>query len=141
MIHRIKTSLSVGLLILAFSISACDQEHTGNRGQEAAVVGSLSADTLLSAPPANALILDVRTSEEFASGHVPGAINIPYDEVGMRVDELGSDLDRTVVVYCERGGRAGKAEATLLAAGFTDLMHLEGDMLAWRSEGRPTIKP
>ena len=128
-----KASLIVGCLALTLLLSAC--------GQGPSVVGSLSADALLSAPPANALILDVRTTDEFASGHVPGAINIPYDEVGMRVEELGSDRDRTVVVYCESGGRAGKAEATLLASGFTDLVHLEGDMRAWRSEGRPTAKP
>lgn len=128
-----KASLIVGCLVLTLLLSACDQ---GPR-----VVGSLSADVLLSAPPTDALILDVRTTDEFASGHVPGAINIPYDEVGMRVEEIGSDRDRTVVVYCESGGRAGKAEATLLASGFTDLVHLEGDMRAWRSEGRPTAKP
>ena len=128
-----KASLIVGCLALTLLLSAC--------GQGPSVVGSLSADALLSAPPANALILDVRTTDEFASGHVPGAINIPYDEVGRRVEELGSDRDRTVVVYCESGGRAGKAEATLLASGFTDLVHLEGDMRAWRYEGRPTAKP
>ena len=85
-----KASLIVGCLVLTLLLSACDQGPS--------VVGSLSADALLSAPPTNALILDVRTTDEFASGHVPGAINIPYDEVGMRVEELGSDRDRTVVV-------------------------------------------
>ena len=87
MMAQMKASLIAGCLALTLMLSACDQGPS--------VVGSLSADALLSAPPANALILDVRTTDEFASGHVPGAINIPYDEVGMRVEELGSDRDRT----------------------------------------------
>ena len=83
------------------------------------------------------MILDVRTAEEFASGHVPGAVNVSHDQVSARLDELGSDLDRPVVVYCERGGRAGRAEAVLVDAGFSDVRHLEGDMSAWRAAGRP----
>jgi rhodanese-related sulfurtransferase len=84
------------------------------------------------------LVLDVRTPEEFAAGRVPQAINIPHTELAARVDELGLEQrGREIVVYCERGGRAGEAEATLRRAGFTDVRHLEGDMSAWRSAARP----
>jgi len=81
------------------------------------------------------LVLDVRTPAEFASGHVPGAVNIPHTELPARLDELGSDRDREVVVYCESGRRAGWAEQALREAGFTRVHHLEGDMRAWRSDG------
>ena len=107
-------------------------------GAPVAQVVSISADALLSTPPPNALILDVRTREEFASGHVPGAVNIPHTEVASRLGELGADQSRPIVVYCERGGRAGQAESQLASAGFGDLRHLEGDMSAWRTSGRPT---
>jgi len=80
------------------------------------------------------LVLDVRSPEEFASGHVPGARNVEYDEVAARLGELGSA--REVVVYCERGGRAAKAEEVLRQAGFT-VRHLAGDMSGWRAAGRP----
>ena len=103
-----------------------------------AQVVPISADVLLSAPPPNALILDVRTREEFTSGHVPGAVNIPHTEVAARLGELGADQSRPIIVYCERGGRAEKAESQLASAGFGDLRHLEGDMSAWRASGRPT---
>ena len=134
MTHRTLRALlgACAAALLVFSL-ACSEEP--------ASVASLTPDELLSSPPANALILDVRTPEEYARGHVPGAVNIPHTEVEARLDELSGDKDRPVVVYCERGGRAGQAEATLLAAGFTDLRHLEGDMSAWREAGRPTEMP
>jgi len=84
------------------------------------------------------LVLDVRTPEEYASGRVPHAINIPHTELHARLGELGlEDRDREIVVYCERGGRAAEAETTLRHAGFSDVRHLEGDMSAWRVADRP----
>ena len=118
--------LTLGLLAIG-----CSQE------QATAEVGLVTPEQLLSEPPANALVLDVRTPEEYSGGHVPGAINVPHTEVAERLEELGGDRDRTVVVYCERGGRASQAEAALLAGGFTDVRHLEGDMSDWRAKGRP----
>lgn len=110
-------------------------------GAPPAGVTDITPDELLSSPPDSALILDVRTAEEFASGHVPGAVNISHEAVEGRIAELGDDKSRAVVVYCEKGGRAGKAATALLDAGFTDVRHLAGDMGEWRSTGRPTVKP
>jgi phage shock protein E len=83
------------------------------------------------------LVLDVRSAEEFASGHVPGARNVAYDEVAARLAELGPA--REVVVYCERGPRASKAAAVLSAAGFV-VRHLTGDMSSWRAQGLPIAR-
>jgi rhodanese-related sulfurtransferase len=87
------------------------------------------------------VILDVRTPEEFAEGHVPGAINISHDELAARLAEIESARDAEVVVYCRSGRRAGIAEELLRAEGFGNLKHLEGDMLAWLEAGRPTATP
>ena len=103
-----------------------------------AQVVPITPDALLASPPAGALILDVRTTNEYAAGHVPSAVNVPHDQVAARLTELGDDLTRPVVVYCESGRRAGRAESVLLEAGFTDVRHLEGDMKAWRASGRVT---
>jgi phage shock protein E len=83
------------------------------------------------------LILDVRTVSEFESGHVPGAINIPYTELRRRIGELGASSDREIVVYCEGGGRAMKALSELHEAGFSRVLHLQGDMSAWRKSSFP----
>jgi rhodanese-related sulfurtransferase len=84
------------------------------------------------------VLLDVRTPEEFASGHVPGALNIPHDELAQRLGEIEGRQSSEVVVYCERGPRAARAANILAGAGFREVRHLEGDMSAWRAAGRPT---
>jgi len=81
------------------------------------------------------LLLDVRTPEEFAAGHIPGAVNIPYDQVAGRLAEIPKDDE--VVLYCRSGRRAGLAAEVLAASGYTRLAHLEGDMQGWQSAGRP----
>jgi phage shock protein E len=82
------------------------------------------------------LILDVRTASEFDSGHIPGAVNIPHTELPRRIGELDAS-DREIVVYCERGGRAMKAASELRKAGFSTVLHLQGDMSAWRENQLP----
>jgi rhodanese-related sulfurtransferase len=83
------------------------------------------------------MVLDVRTPEEYAEGHVPGAINISHDELPERLDEVASARDTGVIVYCRSGRRAGIAEELLLAQGFNNVQHLEGDMIAWLEADRP----
>ena len=87
------------------------------------------------------LILDVRTPAEYQSGHVPQAVNIPHLQLSNRLSELGDVKDQEVVIYCERGPRAGFAESVLHNAGFDNVRHLEGDMWAWRNAGLPTERP
>jgi rhodanese-related sulfurtransferase len=84
------------------------------------------------------VFLDVRTPEEFASGHVPGAVNIPVRQLEGRLAELGKG-DR-LIVYCEQGPRARAAAQTLSQAGYTDVSHLTGDMAGWRAAGLPIEK-
>jgi phage shock protein E len=86
------------------------------------------------------LILDVRTPAEFDDGRVPGAVLIPHTEVMDRIEEIIEFLDKPVVVYCQAGGRAGRAENDLREAGFTNILHLEGDMRAWKANARPLEK-
>jgi len=84
-------------------------------------------------------VLDVRTPEEFVGGHVAGAVNIPFDQVAARLDEVPKDKD--VVLYCKSGRRAGLAAEVLANHGYTRLQHLEGDIVGWVDQGRPLEKP
>ena len=84
------------------------------------------------------LILDVRSPGEYERGHVPGAINIPHNQVENRLPEIIEYKDQTVVVYCRSGRRAGMAESVLEASGFTQLKHLEGDWLGWEASKQPS---
>lgn len=107
-------------------------------GGGAADAGEVSPEQVLasSASATPPVVLDVRTPDEFASGHVPGALNIPIDQLAARTGEL--DPQREVVVYCERGPRARKAADALVAAGFSVVKLLSGHMSAWRVAGLPT---
>jgi rhodanese-related sulfurtransferase len=83
------------------------------------------------------VVLDVRTPAEFAAGHVPGARNVPHDEIPARLAELSSLKDQQVVLYCRSGRRTAIAAETLRGAGFDKLLHLEGDWLAWEAAKQP----
>jgi rhodanese-related sulfurtransferase len=109
----------------------------------ASAVRTVTPDALLARQAAkdrDLVVLDVRTPEEFAAGHVPGAVNVPHDQVGARLGELGKFRDKDVVVYCRSGRRSELALSVLEQAGFKRLGHLEGDMNAWSAAGRPIAK-
>ena len=78
---------------------------------------------------AGAGLLDVRTAGEFRSGHVPGAVNIPVQELPRRLNDVGAK-DRPVVVYCLSGARSAQAKRLLESGGFTQVHDL-GPMSRW----------
>ena len=76
-----------------------------------------------------AVLLDVRSADEYAAEHLPGAINIPLDELGQRMSELPTATP--IVTYCHSGARATSAAEQLSAAGF--VVCILGPMDAWYS--------
>jgi phage shock protein E len=92
----------------------------------------------LSKHPEHLFVLDVRTPQEYAEGHVPGAVNVPHDQLASRLAEVPKDKD--VVVYCRSGRRSALAMDVLAANGYRRVSHLEGDMQAWLAGGRPVEK-
>jgi phage shock protein E len=76
-----------------------------------------------------ATLLDVRTPAEFAGGHIDGAVSIPVQELGGRIDELGNK-NGEIVVYCQSGGRSAVAKRLLESNGFTNV-HDMGGMGQW----------
>ncbi len=78
---------------------------------------------------AGAALVDVRTPGEFASGHLPEAVNMPLHELGRRVAELPED--RPIVVYCRSGARSARAAGMLKRAGRD--VHDLGPQHAWES--------
>lgn len=67
-----------------------------------------------------ASFVEVRTPEEYGSGHYPGAVNIPLNEVLSRIDEF-KDMQKPVVLYCRSGNRSGMAAALLKQHGITEV--------------------
>ena len=67
-------------------------------------------------------VVDVRSPQEFAGEHFPGAINIPFDQVPQKVDEI-KEMPKPIVAYCRSGNRSGMAVSMLKQAGITDAVN------------------
>lgn len=128
-----RTIKSVLFLVLNLFAFTCFAEKTPTISQQALL-------TLMATPTAEALILDVRSPEEFAQGHIKGAVNISHDQIKQNLSKIIDYKDKTVVVHCRSGFRAIRAENALRSAGFSKLQHLEGDMNAWQDANLPLEK-
>ena len=91
----------------------------------------VATKTAREAVATGAPLIDVRSPEEFADGHLDGAINIPVDQVEKRLDEVAAlaGVDKTVVVYCRSGRRSASAAKALRAEGFAVID--VGSITAW----------
>ena len=96
---------TLAILIALVAGLACAAPDSGDAAGDVTQAEVLE----LVAAPDGPLLLDVRTPGEFAAGHVPGAVNIPHDEVAARLSELEPYRERGVVLYCQSGRRAGMA--------------------------------
>ena len=93
-----------------------------------------------SADKGSVLVLDVRTPEEYAQGHVPNAMNITHTAIENNLPKLMAHKDKKIVIYCRSGRRAGVAADILTKNGFEKLYHLDGDMNGWTKAGLPIEK-
>lgn len=73
----------------------------------------------------NAVLLDVRTRQEYNSGHIPGSLNIPLQEIGAVAQKI-SDKTTPIFVHCLSGGRSGRAEQLLGGMGYTNVKNIGG---------------
>ncbi len=106
-----------------------------------ASIGQAELQARIARQDPDLIVLDVRTAEEFAAGHVPGARNISHELLGSRLAELDAARERDVVVYCRSGRRAAQALQVLHEAGFKRLAHLEGDYLGWEAAAAAAATP
>ena len=95
------------------------------------------AERLADADDSDPTLIDVRTPAEFEAGHIPGAVNVPLDELKASLDEVCSVLDdhHDVVLVCRSGARAGQAQEALQSAGLTSPAVLSGGIVDWEKTG------
>jgi rhodanese-related sulfurtransferase len=128
---------NIFLFAIAFISGAMLMYPLLRRSAGGAGVDPARATQMLNREHAN--LIDIRTSEEFATGHVAQAKNIPLEQIDTRATEIGSK-DKPVIVMCANGQRSGKAAAQLRTAGFTNVVNLVGGLGAWQTAGLPTVK-
>jgi rhodanese-related sulfurtransferase len=85
-------------------------------------------------------VIDVRSADEFAAGHLRDAKNMPLADLATRIGELDKNKVKTVILVCQSGARADKAARQLKSAGFEDIYTLEGGVKAWSAAGLPLSK-
>lgn len=101
--------------------------------------GELSASRLQAMPDGSVRVLDVRTAGEFRTCHIPGAVNVPLDQLGRYREDL-TKVNSPLVLVCQAGGRAAQAQTKLAEAGLTDLHVLAGGMIAWQQAEGDVVK-
>lgn len=127
------------LLLSALVLASCAGSPTTAPGVVEVVSVDDAAAVLADHP--DAIVLDIRTPEEFATGWIPGAINIDFyaADFGTRLRQL--DRDATYVVYCRSGNRTGQALDTFRQLGFASVHAVDGGILSWFEAGRPMVLP
>ena len=109
------------LAIMAAATVACGKDVGSAAGAASPAVESPVKAWL----EGQALVVDVRTPAEYASGHHPRAVNIPVDQVESRLKEFGNK-SQPIVVYCASGVRSGRAKQTLESAGYSSVLNAGG---------------
>ena len=136
----------------ALLLMACRQATTSHQSEPTAdgvseasspILKDVSNDEFaaLIASKEGALLLDVRTSEEWNEGHLEGAAHADYwgDEAAFEAAMNAIPRDRTVLVYCAGGGRSGLTAKELIEAGHQEVYNLEDGISGWEGQGLPVV--
>ena len=119
-------------VIAALMLLALGSAHASDASTEGARVTGIHVPTLF---------VDVRTAEEFAAGHFPGAINIPHEDIVQGIRKYNLHKDQTVLLYCRSGNRSGQAESSLQSAGFSRAKNVGGLNALLAATGRTADLP
>ncbi|GAB5406194.1 MAG: rhodanese-like domain-containing protein [Aureliella sp.] len=135
LLRRAAQSLSFALLI-SFSVGCNstleESADVAQVGEEAAASETNGQDDVgasespAGSDDANAIVIDVRSADEWDTGHVASAVNIPHSEIADRIAEVTDDKGANIVLYCKSGGRAGRAKDALEGLGFTNVENAGG---------------
>ncbi len=142
-----RLTVSVAALLVAGSLAACgsgDPEVSVTAGATATSAPAVGAE-LDAAGFAAALklpdttIIDVRTPQEYAEGHLPGAVNIDVSSADFVQQVQALDPTAPYAVYCRSGNRSAAAIQEMNQLGFTNAYHLQGGITAWDSAGGEVV--
>ena len=101
--------------------------------------GEIDVDVLEDRLAAGALLVDVRETDEYLSGHVPGAVSVPLSELVQRAEECRDPRGNGTLMICKVGGRSASACAHLAGLGF-EVTNVAGGTVAWIMSGRDVVE-
>ena len=107
------------IAICLLFISGCAKKQDDTTQTTGSSVSYQSPDT-----GESMLVIDVRTKQEYSSGHIKGAINISYNEIANKIENYTSDKNQKILLYCLSGSRSGVALSTLKKEGYTNVENI-----------------
>ena len=130
--------MSRRILVLALALAslaaACGGSDTATAARLESVDAAGFAERIAEAP-ADLVILDVRTADEFNAGHIPGAVNVDYYAADFRQQLDALDKDAPYAMYCRSGNRSGDTLGIMEDLGFTDVSELDRGIVSWAEAG------
>ena len=121
----------IPLLLALLTLSAC-AAPVESSPDKYRMIGMEEAAAMMEQEE-NHLILDVRTPEEFAQGHIPGAVNLPNEDIGTEPPALLPDKEQLIMVYCRSGNRSKQASQKLADMGYSNIVEF-GGIIDWPGE-------
>lgn len=106
----------ISLIVCVLLLTACDSGYK-----------TITEKDAVALMENNAIVIDVRTGEEYASGYIDGAINIPVENIS----SIDYPKDTTIILYCASGMRSSNAAQTLVDLGYTNVYNLDGGLINW----------
>ena len=122
----------VFLLLAVMMLTACGQDNGNNQGAVYVNITAEEAKQLMDSEEGY-IILDVRAQEEYDEGHIPGAIVISHEEIEEKAEEVLTDKDQLILVYCRSGRRSKIAAEALVELGYTNIKEF-GGIIDWPYE-------
>lgn len=120
------------IILAMMLLTACGQNRENNREAVYVNITAQQAKEIMDAETGY-VILDTRTQEEFDESHIPGAILIPYDEILEKAEDVLTDKDQLILVYCRSGRRSKLAAEDLVKLGYTNIKEF-GGIIDWPYE-------
>ena len=115
----------VFLLLAVMLLTACGQDKENDQGAAYLNITAEEAKKIMDTEEGY-IILDVRTQEEYDQGHIPGAIVISHEEIAEKSEDVLTDKDQLILVYCRSGRRSKIAAEALVELGYTNIMEFGG---------------
>ena len=120
------------LLLAVMMLTACGQDKENNQGAVYVNITAEKAKEIMDSEEGY-IILDVRTQEEYDEGHIPGATQISHEEIAEKAEEVLTDKDQLILVYCRSGRRSKIAAEALAELGYTNIKEF-GGIIDWPYE-------
>ena len=120
------------LLLAVMLLTACGQDKENDQGAVYVNITAEEAKQIMDTEEGY-IILDVRTQEEYDQGHIPGAIVISHEEIAEKAEQVLTDKDQLILVYCRSGRRSKIAAEALVELGYTNIKEF-GGIIDWPYE-------